>query len=218
MTPTIVAIRAAVLSYCGAPKIEDMAEAAITVRTAGVRGSWLEAGVAIGGSAILLGEFEPRGGPIDLYDVFGMVPLPGLDDGEGAHRRYAEIASGASKGLGEDAYYSYVDDLQAKVLANLARFDVQPARDQARLLRGLFETASRPNSLVALAYVGSDWHASARLCVERIAPQLAVGGIVVFDDCSSYSDCRRAADERLAAAPGFTHVFHLRTLGVRRAR
>ncbi len=216
VTAAIAAIRGANLSYCGPPKLENIAEAAVAVRTAGVRGSWLEAGVALGGSAILLARLKPRGVALDLYDVFGMIPPPGPDDGEDAHRRYAEIASGASKGLGDDTYYGYVDDLQAKVLANLARFDVVPARDRVRLHRGLFATTLRPTGPVALAHVDCDWYDSVRVCIERIAPQLAVGGMIVFDDYSSYSGCRRAVDEWLAAAKGFEPAFHRRSLGVRR--
>jgi hypothetical protein len=218
VSAVIAAIRAANLSYCGPPKLENIAEAALQVRAAHVRGSWLEAGVALGGSAILLGKLKPRGLPLDLYDVFGLIPPPGPADGEDAHRRYAEIASGTSKGLGDDTYYGYVTDLQAKVLANLARFDVLPARDHVRLHRGLFEDTMRPSGAIALAHVDCDWYASVRVCIDRIAPRLAVGGMIVFDDYSSYSGCRRAVDEWLAATPDFQPAFHRRSLGVRRTR
>ncbi|MBL8750960.1 MAG: class I SAM-dependent methyltransferase [Planctomycetes bacterium] len=218
VTAAIAEVRAANLSYCGPPKLENVAEAALAVRAANVRGSWLEAGVALGGSAILLGRLKPRGVPLDLYDVFGMIPPPGAGDGEDAHRRYAEIVSGASKGLGGDTYYGYVDDLQQKVIANLRRFDVVPERDRVRLHPGLFEATLRPAGPVALAHVDCDWYDSVRVCIERIAPQMPVGGIVVFDDYSSYSGCRRAVDEWLATTDDFAPVFHRRSLGVRRAR
>ncbi len=218
VTAAIAEIRAANLSYCGPPKLENIAEAALAVRSANVRGSWLEAGVALGGSAILLGKLKPRGVPLDLYDVFGMIPPPGADDGEDAHRRYAEIASGASKGLGGDTYYGYVDDLQQKVRANLRRFDVVPERDFVRMHRGLFEATLHPTGPVALAHVDCDWYDSVRVCIERIAPHLSVGAMIVFDDYSSYSGCRRAVDEWLAAATNFTPAFHRRSLGVRRTR
>lgn len=212
----VAAIRAANLSYCGPPKLENLVEAAARVRAKGVRGSWIEAGVALGGSAILLARLKPRGVPLDLYDVFGMIPPPGASDGEDAHRRYAEIASGASKGLGGDVYYGYVDELQRKVVANLARFDVDLARDGVVLHAGLFEATLQPRGPVALAHVDCDWYDSVRVCIERIAPRLALGGMVVFDDYSSYSGCRRAVDEWLAADAGFRPAFHRRSLGVER--
>ncbi|MFN6194717.1 MAG: TylF/MycF/NovP-related O-methyltransferase, partial [Planctomycetota bacterium] len=81
---TIAAIRAANLSYCGPPKLENIAEAALAVRAARVPGRWLEAGVALGGSAILLGKLKEPATPLDLYDVFGLIPPPGPSDGEDA--------------------------------------------------------------------------------------------------------------------------------------
>lgn len=213
---TIAAIRAANLSYCGPPKLENIAEAALAVRAARVPGRWLEAGVALGGSAILLGKLKEPATPLDLYDVFGLIPPPGPSDGEDAHRRFAEIASGASKGLGGETYYGYVDDLEGKVRANLARFGVEPARDGVRLHPGLFEDTLRPEGAVALAHFDCDWYESVRVCIERVAPHVAVGGMLVFDDYSSYAGCRRAVDEWLAQAPGFEVVFHRRSLGVRR--
>jgi hypothetical protein len=202
---TIAAIRAANLSYCGPPKLENIAEAALAVRAARVPGRWLEAGVALGGSAILLATLKERATPLDLYDVFGLSPPPGPSDGEDAHRRYAEIASGSSQGLGGETYYGYVDDLESKVRANLARFGVEPARDGVRLHRGLFEDTLRPEGLVALAHFDCDWYDSVRVCLARTAPHVAVGGMLVFDDYSSYAGCRRAVDEWLAQA--FTYYF-----------
>jgi predicted O-methyltransferase YrrM len=217
-TAVIAAIRAANLSYCGAPKLENIAEAAAAIVAARVRGSWIEAGVALGGSAILLAKLKPRATTLALHDVFGMIPPPGPADGEDAHRRYAEIASGASKGIGGDAYYGYVPDLQAQVLANLRRFAIEPARDRVILVPGAFEATLHPAAPVALAHVDCDWHDSVRVCIERIAPVLAVGGMIVFDDYSSYSGCRTAVDEWLARDDAFARVFHRRSLGVRRER
>jgi hypothetical protein len=212
----IAAIRAANLSYCGPPKLENVAEAAQLVRAANVSGRWLEAGVALGGSAILLGHLKAPGVPLDLHDVFAMIPPPGPDDGEDAHKRYAEIVSGRSAGLGGDTYYGYVDDLHARVLDNLRRFGLDLERDTIRTVRGLFEATLRPPGPIALAHVDCDWYDSVRVCIERVGPLLSPGGVIVFDDYSSYSGCRRAVDEWLARDAALERVFHRRSLGVRR--
>lgn len=216
VTAAIARIRAANLSYCGPPKLENVAEAARLVRAGGVRGGWLECGVALGGSAILLGLLKPRRVPLDLYDVFALIPPPGPSDGEDAHRRYAEIRSGASEGLGGEVYYGYRDNLVDQVLANLRRFGLDPARHAITTHPGLFEATLRPRAPVALAHIDCDWYDSVRVCIERIAPTLAPGGIIVFDDYSSYSGCRRAVDEWRARDPRLEQVFLARSLGLRR--
>ncbi len=213
----IAAIRAANLSYCGPPKLENIAAAVQQVRAAHVPGRYVEAGVALGGSAILLGLMKPNDVPLDLYDVFAMIPPPGPDDGEDAHRRYAEIRSGDSKGLGGDTYYGYRDGLRDQVLANLRRFGLAADAHAIRAIAGLFEATLHPEGPIALAHVDCDWYDSVRVCIERIGPRLAPGGIVIFDDYSSYSGCRRAVDEWRAKDPTLEVVFERRSLGLRRA-
>jgi predicted O-methyltransferase YrrM len=212
----IAEIRAANLSYCGPPKLENIAEAMLSVRAARVRGRYLEAGVALGGSAILIGRMKPPGAPLDLYDVFAMIPPPGASDGEDAHRRYEEIRAGRSAGLGGNTYYGYMDDLHAQVIANLQRFGLDPRRHAIDTHPGLFEDTLHPRGPVAFAHVDCDWYDSVRVCIERIGPQLAPGGMIVFDDYSSYSGCKRAVDEWLARDRALTTVFHRRSLALRR--
>lgn len=212
----IADIRVASLSYCGRPKLENMAEALLRVRNENVPGRFLEAGVALGGSAILLGLLKPANVPLDLYDVFGMIPSPGKNDGEDAHHRYEEIRSGASAGLGGDIYYGYVEGLLEKVKGNLRRFGLDPDGGNIRCIPGLFEETLHPSGEVALAHVDCDWYDSVRVCIERIAPLLASGGVMIFDDYSSYSGCRRAVDEWLEKDSSIEKIFHLRSLGVRR--
>ena len=213
----IAGIRSANLSYCGRPKLENIAEAVVRVRSENVPGRYLEAGVALGGSAILLGLLKPPAVPLDLYDVFAMIPPPGENDGADAHRRYQEISSGASAGLGGDTYYGYVGDLIEKVKGNLRQFGLDPDGDNIRCVPGLFQDTLHPNGGVAFAHIDCDWYDSVRICIERIAPQLAPGGIMIFDDYSSYSGCRRAVDEWLEKDGGVDKIFLRRSLGVRRS-
>lgn len=217
MTEQVIAnIRAANLSYCGRPKLENIAESVLRVRRDKVIGAYIEAGVALGGSAILLGLLKPSEVRLELYDVFGMIPAPGENDGFDAHRRYEEIRSGTSVGLGGNTYYGYVDGLLEKVKGNLRRFDLEPDGGTIRFVPGLFEETLQPTGKVALAHIDCDWYESVKVCIERIAPHLAPGGIVIFDDYSSYSGCTQAVDEWLLADTRMEKIFHRRSLGVRR--
>ena len=212
----IASIRSANLSYCGKPKLENIAEAGVLVRKEGVPGHWLEAGVALGGSAILLSKLKPAATRLDLYDVFAMIPAPGENDGQDAHARYAEISSGASAGLGGEPYYGYVDNLLERVKDNLRRFDIEPERGTVRCIPGLFEDTLQPAGPVALAHIDCDWYDSVRVCIDRIAPRLSIGGVIVFDDWSSYSGCRRAVQEWRDRDPRLAVLFEDRSLGLRR--
>lgn len=212
----IARIRGENLSYCGRPKLENIAEAALAVRNASIPGIFLEAGVALGGSAILLGKLKPKETPLLLYDVFGMIPAPGENDGEDAHRRYEEIRSGRSDGLGGNTYYGYIDNLLDVVKRNLTSAGLEVNADNIEYVAGLFENTLHPPAAVALAHIDCDWFDSVRVCIERIAPCLSVGGIIIFDDYSSYSGCRRAVDEWLTRENCFEKLFHRRSLAVRR--
>jgi hypothetical protein len=210
-------IRQASLTYCGPPKLENIAEAVQRVLAENVPGSYLEAGVALGGSAILLGRLKRKNTPLQLYDVFSMIPAPGDRDGEDAHRRYAEIHSGSSPGLGGKTYYGYIDNLMEQVIKNLVDFGLNLSANSIELNPGLFENTLKPTGSIALAHIDCDWYDSVRICIDRIIPWLSPGGIMIFDDYSSYSGCRTAVDEMLNANPNLQVIFHKRSLGVQRA-
>jgi predicted O-methyltransferase YrrM len=211
----IARIRAANLTYCGPPKLENLATLTRAVSEAGVPGDFVEAGVALGGSAILLSLLKPSAARLTLYDVFEMIPAPGPNDGPDAHARYDVIRSGVSPGLGGETYYGYVDGLQAQVRRNLEAFGVDLERDQVALVRGLFEDTLNPSGPIAFAHVDCDWYDSVRACIDRIGPWLSPGGVIVFDDYNSYSGCRRAVDEMLAARSDLAVVLDARSLAVR---
>lgn len=206
------------LSYCGPPKLENLANAVKIIRNEKIEGDFLEAGVALGGSAILLGLLKPANAQLRLYDVFGMIPPPTENDGDDAHARYSEIKSGESKGLGGDIYYGYVDDLLTQVQENFRRRGLDPERSDIHFVQGLFEDSLHPPQPVALAHVDCDWYDPVWVCINRILPKLVPGGIIVFDDYSSYSGCRRAVDELLAKNSELEKIFEQRSIGLRKKR
>ena len=214
-TTVIEEIRRARLTYCGPPKLENLSHAIERIVREGIRGDFIEAGVALGGSAILMGSLKPSNTELHLYDVFGMIPPPGDQDGEDAHRRYDVIKSGASPGLGSDRYYGYVDSLQDKVLLNMGRWGLSCQKDLIELHPGLFEETLFPSKPIALAHIDCDWYESVNVCITRILPHLAQGGIMVFDDYHSYSGCKKAVDQLLSSRPELQIIFDARSIGIR---
>lgn len=67
--------------------------------------------------------------------------------------------------------------------------------------KGLFEDTIKAEGPVALAHIDGDWYESVKVCLDRLAPNLAVGGVMVIDDSGSWSGCTKAIDEFLAAPP-----------------
>lgn len=145
-----------------------------------------------------------------------MIPPANANDGEDAHRRYAEIRSGEAQGLGGGKYYGYLDNLLDTVQCNMRRFGIDLEREGVDFIPGLFQDTLFLDTDVAFAHIDCDWYDSVRTCLDRIAPRVSPGGIMVFDDYSSYSGCRKAVDEFLASDNRWEIIFHRRSLGVRR--
>jgi len=212
----IAEIRRARLTYCGPPKLESLSDAINRAVREEVEGDFVEAGVALGGSAVLLGLLKPPQAILHLYDVFGMIPPPGDDDGEDAHRRYEVIKSGTSSGLGPDTYYGYETSLQEKVLSNLARWGLSCEKDHIEIHPGLFQDTLYPTGPIAFAHIDCDWYESVNTCIDRVLPALSKGGIMVFDDYESYSGCKKSVDQMIRRRPDLQIIFHRRSLGIRR--
>jgi asparagine synthase (glutamine-hydrolysing) len=187
------------LTYLSVQALDDLRVAVRRLEERRLPGLIVEAGVALGGSAIVLAEFKSEARPLHLYDVFGMIPPPSADDGPDAHARYAEIAGGRSSGIGDNRYYGYEDGLLEKVQQNLAEFGVDLEKSRVRLFPGLFEDTLTIDQPVALAHIDCDWYQSVMVCLERITPQLVPGGSLVIDDYRDWSGCKRAVDEYFAA-------------------
>lgn len=211
-------IRDRKLTYVSGRKLRLCATALELVRRADVPGCFIEAGVALGGTAILIATLRPPGRPLKLYDVFGMIPPPGPEDGQDAHSRYEEISSGRSAGIGGEAYYGYRQDLLDQVVAHLRSFGFEPAAAGIELVPGTFQQRMHIDEPVAFAHIDCDWYDSVMTCIERIFPQLSPGGVMVFDDYSSYSGCRKAVDRFLSGRRDVDVLFNDPSMGIRKVR
>lgn len=185
------------LTYLSDEKMCRLEKALLHVDENEVPGHIIEAGVALGGSTIILASLMRRDRHLIAFDVFDTIPAPGLADGAKAIDRYRVIADGKATGLGGDGYYGYVSDLKQVVERNLAGAGIEVNGGRVQLVEGLFEETLRfeAGSLLSLVHIDCDWYDSVRLCLERTHAHLSPGGLVVIDDYHDYDGCRHAVDE-----------------------
>jgi hypothetical protein len=198
------------LTYLPPAALIDLRKRIRNIERSGVQGRLIEAGCALGGSAIVIAATKAEQRPLYVYDVFGMIPTPSARDGQDVLDRYQEIASGRAQGLAGAEYYGYRDDLLAEVVASFTRFGLEPPPHEVHLVQGLFEDTIHPDGPVAFAHIDGDWYESVRVCLERIWPHLVVGGVLVIDDYEHWSGCRTAVDEFLGARGGWRTEQHAR--------
>lgn len=195
LPPIVRAVRADSLTYLDHAALDDLFERVRTIETNGREGILIEAGCALGGSAIVIATAKSRERPFFVYDVFGMIPPPSEKDDADVQERYAVISSGRSSGLQGNKYYGYEDNLLDKVSGNFRRHGVSVEANNVHLVRGLFQETLHVNDPVALAHVDGDWFESVMTCLQRIEPHLTEDGVIVIDDYDDWSGCRKAVDE-----------------------
>jgi SAM-dependent methyltransferase len=191
----IRAVKRRRLTYLEPEALCDLAEDVLEIERLGLEGALVEAGCGLGGSAIVLAGAKARNRELLVFDAFGTIPPPTERDGQDAHRRYAEIASGRSPGIGKDTYYGYEEGLYEKVVDSFRVLGMDTAVNNVRLVKGLFENELRIGSPVAFAHIDADWHDSVLTCLERIEPHLVPGGRFVIDDYDHWKGARAAVDE-----------------------
>lgn len=194
------------LTYLHPAKFRRLEQALAQVNRRKVPGDFIEFGIALGGSAIVIAE-HAKGRRFHGFDVFDMIPPPTSDkDDEKSKQRFDVIKSGESKGIGGDTYYGYRSDLYGDVLRAFERHGLRVDGDHIQLHKGLFEDTWPQVAIseVAFAHLDCDWYDPVKYCLERIADLMSPGGIIVIDDYNDYGGCRTAVDEFRAARPDFS--------------
>ena len=193
------------LTYLSRDNLAALAVMTAEADRSGRPGLIIEAGTALGGSAIVMAAAKDPARRMFVYDVFGMIPEPGERDGADVHQRYEKIRARKSHGIGGGTYYGYRDDLYGEVTESFTRLGVPAAEHSVELVKGLFADTIHLDEPVALAHLDGDWYESTMTCLERIAPLLVPGGRIVLDDYWAWSGCRDAVDDYTAGRPGL-HV------------
>jgi O-methyltransferase len=196
-------VKADNLTYLANRKLLSLHREMSRIGKGNVPGDFLEFGVALGGSAILMAKSCAGARSFHGFDVFGMIPPPthGKDDGK-SKARYQEISSGRSVGLGGETYYGYRSNLYDEVRSSFLRYGL-PVGQQVHLHKGLF-AESWPDvapqiGQVSLTHIDCDWYEPVKFCLEAVAPLTAPQGAIILDDYSDYGGCRTATDEFLDA-------------------
>lgn len=202
----IAQVREEGLTYLSERCLQDIADAVSKADADGLEGILIEAGTALGGSAIVMALAKSPERRMRAYDAFDMIPPPTEKDGEDVHKRYEKIKAGKSKGIGGAEYYGYRDDLLGEVTASFERFGVPIDKANVELVKGYFEDTLSVDEPVAFAHLDGDWYSSTMTCLERIWPRLVVGGRLVIDDYFKWSGCRTAIDEYFDGLEGFEKV------------
>jgi len=208
LPPVAREVRRRHLTYLSDAKFLSLRDAVRQVKRGNVAGDFAEFGVALGGSAIYLASELEDGRRLRGYDVFGMIPPPGERDDEKSKERYEIIRSGRSEGLGGDVYYGYQEDLFGRVCETFRTFGYPVDGSRIVLQAGLFEqtVGFGAEDRLALVHIDCDWHDPVTFCLERTAPVLSHGGMMILDDYNDYGGCRRAADAFIADNPAFELV------------
>jgi macrocin-O-methyltransferase TylF-like protien len=191
------------LTYLTPENVAALARLVLETERRALPGLIVEAGTALGGSAIAMAAAKSPGRPMKVYDVFGMIPEPSERDGVDVQKRYEDIAAGRSQGLDGTTYYGYREDLLGEVTASFTRHGVEPASNNVELVQGLFQDTIHLDEPVALAHLDGDWYDSTMVCLERITPLLVPGGRLVLDDYYFWSGCREATNDYFAQRSGY---------------
>lgn len=186
------------LTYLSRAALADVHRVVHDLEERRVPGMFVEAGCALGGSALVIAAAKRSDRPFHVYDVFGMIPPPSEKDGPDVQWRYEEIRNGRSAGIKNGTYYGYQEHLLRTVTGAFHRYGFDPDIHNVRFVAGLFEDALRIASPVAFAHIDADWYESVSCCLARIEPWLVPGGVLVIDDYDAWSGCRRAVDEYFA--------------------
>ncbi len=138
-------------TYLSRAALEDLDHTIRALEKQRVPGTFIEAGCALGGSALVIAAAKRPARPFEVYDTFGMIPPPTGKDGSDVQRRYEEISSGRSKGIKGATYYGYQANLLQTVNDTFHRYGVDPDRSHVRFNPGLFEDTLRIAAPVAFA-------------------------------------------------------------------
>lgn len=182
------------LTYLGISALIDIYDQVNRLESRNIEGVFVEAGVALGGSALVIASGKTQQRPLYLYDSFEMIPPPSERDGKDAHDRYQVITSGEAHGIKGEEYYGYRRDLLEEVTKDFQRFDINPEAHKVRFIKGFYDKTMVISEPVALAHIDSDWHDSVLICLQAIVPNVVSGGVIIIDDYNDWSGCRVAVD------------------------
>jgi asparagine synthase (glutamine-hydrolysing) len=186
------------LSLLGPSVLAELSESISTVENKNVAGIFIEAGCALGGSALVIAASRRRPRPFYVYDTFAGIPAPSMRDGKEEWNRYNLIVTKQARGIGNDKYYGYQENLLQRVEKSFNDFGMPIVHSNIYLIKGVFQDTLNITDQVAFAHIDSDWYDSVKVCLAQIEPFLALGGQIVIDDYYYWCGCRKAVEDYFA--------------------
>ena len=183
------------LTYLNLSKLINLSKWVKNIDRQQIPGGIVEAGCALGGSAILIALHKNKHRELNIYDTFAQIPPPSEMDEADAFERYQTIKNGKAKGIHNGRYYGYEEDLQAKVINNFHKFKLELEEHNIQLHKGLFEDVMMIEEPVAMAHIDSDWYDSIITSLKRIVPNLSYHGIILIDDYYDWKGAKKAVDD-----------------------
>jgi len=183
------------LTYLSYSKLVSLSRYFQKLRRRKINGMLIEAGCALGGSAIILSLLKEKNRKFHIYDTFTQIPPPTSKDEQDAFERYQVIHGGKAKGIKDDRYYGYEENLIEKVEQNFRRFNLPLKENNIAFHQGFFRDKLNISETVAFAHIDSDWYDSIFITLDRIVPHLAVGGFLVIDDYYDWRGAKKATDD-----------------------
>jgi hypothetical protein len=175
-----------------------LADAVEYVIRRGIPGDFVECGVWMGGSAMVIAKTLLRLGVhnrrIWLYDTFGAMPQP-----EEAERHLNRDFSGR---LPE----RLTSDVPHGGYLPQVRENVESTGYPSELITcvcGLVEDTipGAVPSDIAVLRLDTDWYSSTAHELEHLYPLLATGGVLIVDDYGHFQGVRKAVDEYFQRSP-----------------
>jgi hypothetical protein len=165
------------------------------LETNNIEGNIIETGCALGGSAICIALFKNKDKKFNIYDVFDIIPEPTDKDDYNTHKRYNIIKDGNAKGIGDDVYYGYKNDLLKDVINNFKDFNIDPNENNINFIKGLYKDTLLINEPVSFAHIDCDFYDPVMNSLNQIVPYLSINGIITIDDYYCWSGCKKAVNE-----------------------
>jgi hypothetical protein len=175
-----------------------LADAVEYVIRRGIPGDFVECGVWLGGSAMVIAKTLMRLGVHDrriwLYDTFGAMPQPDEADRD----VNKDFAGRPPERLTSDAPHGHY---LPQVRENMKSTGYPAAL--VSYVCGLIEEtipASVPEQ-IALLRLDSDWYSSTAHELEHLYPLVATAGVLIVDDYGHFQGARKAVDEYFEHSP-----------------
>lgn len=198
----ISAVRREGLTYLEPGALADLHHSIQRLEAENRPGIVIEAGCALGGSAIVMAAAKSPTRPLQVFDTFEQIPPPTEKDDTLAKQRYETIAAGRATGIKGGVYYGYIPDLLVRVRQVFHNHGLPVEQNAISLVRGLYEQTMIGDEPVALAHIDCDWHDSVLTCLASIVPRLVPGGELIIDDYDDWPGARRAVDSYFSDSKG----------------